>query len=89
MYPSELILLILPLKLNPLSFLPDEKLIVFFSVLNEPNVELSLAKGSVVCSSVFMLMEAPNAAAPLLELPTPLCICMLSTDDAKSGKSTK
>ena len=34
-------------------------------------------------------MLAPNEAAPLLEVPTPLCICTLSIEEARSGKSTK
>ena len=56
MYPSEFILLILPLKLKPFSLRPDEKLMVFLNVLNEPAEVLSLAKASEVCSSVFMFI---------------------------------
>ena len=34
-------------------------------------------------------MLAPKALGPFEEPPTPLCICMLLTEDAKSGRFTK
>ena len=38
--------------------------------------------------SVFKFTEAPNAAAPFVEVPTPLWIWILSSEDAKSGMFT-
>ena len=34
-------------------------------------------------------MLPPKAPAPLLLVPTPRCICMLFTDEEKSGRLTK
>ena len=36
-----------------------------------------------------MLILAPNAPDPFVDVPIPLCICKLSTDDVKSGKLTQ
>ena len=36
-----------------------------------------------------MLILAPNALEPFVDVPTPLWTCKFSTEEAKSGKSTQ
>ena len=39
--------------------------------------------------SVRIFKLAPNALAPFVEVPTPRCNCIFSTEELKSGKLTQ
>ena len=56
----------------------------FLTVPNEPAERLYSAYGFRSGFCVCMATVAPKAAAPLVDVPAPRCICMLSTEDAKS-----
>ena len=89
MYPSEEIRESLVSKKN-LSFIrPVPAFILFLKVLKEPNELSKTPKAFFEISFVFKFNEAPNAAAPLDELLTPLCKEILSTDETKSGMLTQ
>ena len=45
----------------------------FLRVPNEPAAELNSAEASLLMVVVWRLIEAPKAAAPLVEVPTPRC----------------
>ena len=72
MYPSDKIRDNRASNVNRLLINPLPTLTVFLIVLNDP-AELSMVTYDFLFkSSVLMLILAPKAAAPLVELPTPL-----------------
>ena len=88
-YPSELIWDNLPEKVKLLLSSPEENCSVFFKVLKLPILEASDAKASFFTESVCKFKLAPNAEEPFVEVPTPLCNWIDSTEEAKSGKFTQ
>ena len=71
MYPSEEILESLPSTTNLPLINPVPNSTLFFKVLNEPIVLLVNAYAFLLSPSVFRLMVAPKAEAPLVDDPTP------------------
>ena len=47
------------------------------------------ANGSAPTDAVFILMLAPNAPAPLAEVPSPLCSCTLEIMEERAGILTQ
>src|SRR5512133_18192 len=76
-YPSLLIFDARIIRLKRLSIFPDHTFAVERKVLNEPAPRSKEAPGSSGVDMVLIFTEAPNAPAPLLEVPTPLCIWIL------------
>ena len=89
MYPSELILDRRASKDQWPLISPVPAFTVSLCVLNDPYEPFSSAYGFSEKSPVCMLILAPKAPAPLVEVPAPRWICMSLTDDAKSGRFTQ
>ena len=68
---------------------PVENLTVCFLVLKLPK-ELDISPlASLDTASVKILILAPKAPDPLVEVPTQRCNCKLSTEDTKSPRFTQ
>ena len=68
---------------------PLLKIKVFLNVSNDPAELFNSRLLFLFNSFVLKLILPPNDPAPLAEVPTPLCTCMLPADEAISGISTK
>ena len=75
----------LPSKLHFPLINPVPNSILFFKELYEPTELFSVTYFFDLSPFVFRFTEPPKADPPLVEVPTPLCICILLTEEVKSG----